>query len=1130
MRAAVVLAREDRPGAQRLVAYVVGAHAPTEAHAPTAGEARRGPQPGALSPVPADLRAFLAARLPEYMVPSAFVVLEALPLTPNGKVDRQALPVPDFTRADGQEAIIAPRTPAEELVANMWADVLDVERVGIYDNFFELGGHSLLATQIISQIREILHVDLPLRSLFEAPTVAELTARIETAQRSASYLASMPIVPVAHDQPLPLSFAQERLWILDQLEPGSTTYNIPASFRLTGSLDMPALEQSLSEIVRRHAALRTRFTATDGVAAQVIDPATKTGLILRDLSALPPDRRPAEAQRWMLEEHRQPIDLAHGPLLRCTLIRLSDEDHMLLVTMHHIVSDGWSISVFVRELSALYTALTTDQPSPLPELPVQYADYALWQRQWLQGEVLEQQLGYWRQRLDGAQPVLELPTDWPRPPVRTFEGGQQIAELPAELSDALRALSRAVGATLFMTLLAAFKLLLARLAGQSDILVGTPIAGRTRRETESLVGFFLNTLVLRTDLAGDPSFRALLARVRETTLDAYAHQDLPFEQLLDDLHTERNVSHTPLFQVFFNMLNLPPMRLDLPGLTAEPLTAPEVGAKFDLTLYAQDQPGAPIALSLVYNAQLFRPARIQELLAQFAHLLAQIVAQPDQPIGTYTLVTPRALPLLPDPTLPLDATWHGAVHTLVAQQAQQHPDRIALVDPHDTWSYAELDARANQLAHVLLAHGVQPDDVVALYSARSAALVCAILGVLKAGAAYTILDPAYPPARLIDYVQLAQPRAFVQLEAAGAVPDALEACLATQAYACRLVLPQALRTAPPALLAAAPPSDPQVAVGPDHAAIIGFTSGSTGTPKGIVARHGPLTHFLPFLQRTFGLHQTDRYSMISGLAHDPLQRDMFTPLCLGATVCVPEPETIVTPGRLAAWMRQQGITIAHLTPALGQLLTETGAEAATGEPPLATLRYAFIVGDVLTLRDVARIRALAPQVQCINFYGSTETQRAVGYYRIPPEEERPPTGLDLRAKEILPLGRGMDDVQVLVLTARQQLAGIGEVGEIYMRSPHLARGYLGDGRLTQERFLPNPFTEAAGDRLYRTGDLGRYRPDGTVEFVGRADQQVKIRGFRIELGEIEAVLGQHASVREAVVIAREDTPGNKRLV
>ncbi|HEY0601529.1 MAG TPA: amino acid adenylation domain-containing protein, partial [Herpetosiphonaceae bacterium] len=1107
----VVVVREDEPGDKRLVGYLA-------------------PREGMDEPSSAELRQLLGSQLPEYMVPAAFVTLPALPKTPSGKIDRKALPVPEL-QSEIDAAFVAPTTPIEELLAQIWADVLGVERLGTRSNFFDLGGHSLLGTQIVSRIRESFGVELPLRVIFEAPTVVELAARIEAARGATSIQQAPPIQPVEWSGPLPLSFAQQRLWLLDQFEPNTATYNIPAAVRLRGTLDLAALERTLTTIIERQTSLRTTFKSVDGQSVQVIGPVPFLPLPLIDLRSLPETMREAEAQRMTGEEALRPFDLQYGPLCRFTVLRLDDHDHMLLVTMHHIISDGWSISVFVRELTALYSAFVNNRESPLADLPVQYTDYAIWQRQWLQGEILDQQLGYWRQRLAGAPPVLELPTDWPRPAVRTVDGASIHVSLPADLSSQLRALSRREGTTLFMTLLAAFKVLLARSASQDDIVVGTPIAGRNRAETENLIGFFLNTLVLRTDTGGDPSFKELLGRVRETTLDAYAHQDVPFEKLLDELHPERDLSYTPLFQVFFNMLNLPDMRVELPNLTAETLASAEIGSKFDLTLYAQEQ-SETIELTLVYNANLFRESRMQELSAQFELLLAQIAATPTASIHSYSLVTPSAQPLLPSPAEPLDATWYGAVHTMFAQQAERGPDRVALIDPLGSWSYAELNARANQIAHSLIDGGIQPEDVVAIYSYRSAALVCAILGVLKAGAAYTILDPAYPTSRLIDYLQVAQPRGWIQLESAGDVPEALAEFMDAQRYCCRLTLPYALQTTAHAELDAQPATNPEVEIGPDNAAIIGFTSGSTGKPKGIVARHGPLTHFLPWLQQTFGLSENDRYSMISGLAHDPLQRDMFTPLCSGATVCVPQPEDIVTPGRLAQWMQQHAITIAHLTPALGQLLTETAAEKENGDHQIPSLRYAFIVGDVLTMRDVARIRSLAPGVTCVNFYGSTETQRAVGYYLIPTSDDRPQTATSeqVRAKEILPLGRGMKDVQVLVLTAGQQIAGIGEVGEIYMRSPHLARGYIGDEQLTRERFLSNPFTSIAGDRLYRTGDLGRYRPDGNVEFVGRADHQVKIRGFRIELGEIEAVLGQHESVREAVVIAREDTPGNKRLV
>jgi amino acid adenylation domain-containing protein len=744
----------------------------------------------------------------------------------------------------------------------------------------------------------------------------------------------------------------------------------------------------------------------------------------------------------------------------------------------------------------------------------------------MKGEALEAQLAYWRAKLDGI-PMLEMPTDKPRPAMQSFRGSKQMMVLDRELSGRLTTLSQRKRVTLFMTLLAAFKVLLSRYAAQSDIVVGTPTANRNRYKIERLIGFFLNTLVLRTDLSGDPAFSELLGRVREVTLGAYAHQDVPFEKLLEELQPERDLSRTPLFQVFFNMLNFPLDNFELPGLKVETLLSLEAWSKFDLTLYVEER-DERISLTLVYNADLFGAARMNEMLGQYKHLLSQIVEEPDEKISHYSLLTPAAAALLPNPAEELSPKWEGAVHTIFSAQARRAPDQLAVVYRREALTYRELDLESNRLANYLTASGVLAGDVVAIYGHRSTSLVLALLGILKAGAAFVILDPAYPAAHQIDCLNLARPRAWLQLEAAGELPEALADFVRT--LSCRLVLPDRARAVEHQRLSSYSPEDSGIDIGPDDLAYIAFTSGTTGRPKGIQGRHGPLTHFVPWLEEMFDLKASDRYSMLSGLSHDPLHRDIFTPLTLGATICIPDQAEMVIPGRLAQWMRREQVSIAHLTPAMAQLLTSTTDDS---DCTLSLLRYAFLVGDVLTVSDVKRLRKLAPSLTCVNYYGTTETQRAVGYFIV---RNEPDPSLAEKVewadpqKEVLPLGRGIKDVQLLVLNDAQQLAGCSEVGEVYVRSPHLAKGYLGDEALTQERFIQNPFTESAGDRLYKTGDLGRYLPDGNVEPLGRADFQVKVRGFRVELKEIEAVLAAHEAVRAAVVLYREDAPGDKRLV
>ncbi|WP_420127105.1 non-ribosomal peptide synthase/polyketide synthase [Longimicrobium sp.] len=1085
-----VLAREDGTGDRRLVAYVVGG---AEADA---------------------LREQLRRSLPEYMVPTAFVPLDALPLTPNGKLDRKALPAPDL--APPEASYIAPRTPSEEMLAGVWGEMLGRERVGAEDSFFELGGHSLLATRVAARVREVLGVDLPLRSVFERPLLSQLAAEIDRL-RGTGAVGADAIVPAAREGDLPVTFAQERLWFVDALDPGSPAYAIPFSYRIAGALDDDALRRALAELVRRHEPLRTTLPSVDGVPVQrIAAPPADFDLTVADLRHLPEDERPAEAGRLAAEASQHRFDLAAGPLFRASLVRVADDEHQLLLNLHHAIGDGWALGVLLEELSTLYGAFSRGEPSPLAQPALQYADYAVWQREQLSGAALERQVEFWRQALDGAPALLELPTDRPRPPVETHRGAVEHLVVSSGLTADVQALARREGATLFMVLLAALDVVLGRLAGQEDVVIGTPIAGRTRAETDRMVGLFLNSLALRTDLSGDPSFRELLGRVRETTLAAYAHQELPFERVREEVRPERSLAHAPVFQVMLNLLNFQGGAFRGEGLeVAGAGPGGEVSSKFDLTLYVGER-GGEIFVNLVYAADLYDAPRMRVLLAQLEGVLRQAAAAPETRVGALSLTTEAAHGVLPDPAEPLDESWRGAVHEVFAARAMETPDALAVEDPRERWTYAELDAATDRLARALADAGVGVGDVVAITGHRSAALVRALLGTMKSGAAFLVLDPSYPSARLGDYVRIARPAAHLHLAAAADLPGEVAALLA-ETIRTRIVLhPRGDAAAEEVDGIAASTSPVAVEVGPDTLAYLSFTSGTTGTPKAVMGRHSALTHFTPWLASSFGLGAGDRFSLLSGLAHDPLHRDVFTPLQLGAAVVAPLPDETGTPGYLARWMREAGVTVAHLTPAMGQLL----ADAAEGER-IDSLRRAFFVGDVLRRADVQRLVALAPNLRVFNYYGSTETQRAVSYHVVDPDAEQ---------KEIIPLGRGIPGVQLLVRNAAGERAGIGEVGEIWMRSPHLAAGYLNDPVLSAERFLVNPWTGAPRDRLYRTGDLGRYRPDGEVEPMGRADQQVKVRGFRVELGEVESALASHPAIKEAAVLAREADAGDRRLV
>ncbi|HEV2735462.1 MAG TPA: condensation domain-containing protein, partial [Longimicrobiaceae bacterium] len=725
-REALVMQREDAPGQRQLVAYVV-------------------PADGAGSSVP-ELRAHLHAVLPEHMVPAAFVVLESLPLTPNGKVDRRALPKPEQGGAPGR---VAPRTATEVVLAGIWADVLGVENVWADDNFFELGGHSLLVTRVVSRVRKALGVKVPLRTLFDVRTVSALARRIDDL-RSDGSPAAPPVRRVPRDGPLPLSFAQQRLWVTDRLEPGSAAYNMPHALRMRGDLDAAALRASIGELVRRHESLRTVFEERGGVPVQVVRPAAQTALPAMDLHGLPEAARAREVRRLAQEEALRPFDLARGPLLRSTLLRLGDRDHVLLFTLHHVVSDGWSMEVLVREVSALYAAFSRGEPSPLPELPVQYADFAVWQREWLTGETLAEQIGWWRERLAGAPPLLEVPTDRPRSAWQSPRAARHGFALSAELSRRLRALSRAEGATLFMTMLAAWQALLGRWSGQDDVVVGTPIAGRTTRETEGLIGFFVNMLALRAELGGETTWAGLLGRVREEALGAYAHQELPFERLVEELNVERSLAHSPVFQAVFT-LDRPGERaelLRLGGLALEPFGSGEGIAKCDLDLVVADDTES-LAGSLVYRAALYEPETMARMAGHLEAMLEAMTADPRARLSEVPLLRGAERARVLEAWNATAADFPRAcIHEMFAAQAARTPDAPAVLFADQALTYAELQCRAGRLANHLRRLGVGPEARVGICLERSAETVVAILGVLQAGGAYLPLDPAYPPERL----------------------------------------------------------------------------------------------------------------------------------------------------------------------------------------------------------------------------------------------------------------------------------------------------------------------------------------------------------------------------------------------
>jgi amino acid adenylation domain-containing protein/non-ribosomal peptide synthase protein (TIGR01720 family) len=1097
VREAAVVARAPRGAAssaeRRLVAYVV-------------------PHPGA-SPAPAELADFLRRRLPEPMVPGLFVQLAELPLTPSGKVERRSLPDADAATALAASSYVAPRTPVEELVAGIWAEVLGRDRIGIHDSFFSVGGHSLLATRVAARLRGALGIDLPLRLLFESPDLAALAAAVESELRAAAGAPAPPLARVPRDRRLPLSFAQQRLWFLEQLDPGSPAYNTPAPVVVEGRLDYAVLRRSLDEVARRQEALRTGFASVDGVPEQRLAP-PRPGLLplpVVDLAALPPPSREAAARALARWEARLPFDLAVPPLARTTLLRLAPERHLFLLTIHHIVSDGWSIAVMLSEVLALSSALAQGrgpEAAGLPELTIQYADYAVWQRGWLAGEALDRQLAYWREQLKGAPPASELPADRPRPAMPTYRGARLLQRLPAALSDAVRALARRQGATLFMTLEAGLALLLHRHSQQQDLVLGTSIAGRTRVELEPLVGFFVNTLALRSDLSGDPDGATLLARARETALGAYAHQDLPFEQLVDEIEPRRDLSRNPLFQVFFVLQTVPAPR-PAPGsaLTIHSIEAGEGVSKFDLTLAVHDE-GPELALTWEHSTDLFDAATIRRLQEHLAALLGGLAARPERPVGELPLLgAAQRAQLLWEWNQPVAAAAAAAaplpLHRLFEAQAARRPLATAVVHDVDALTYGELNGRANRLARRLRGMGVGPGSRVGLCVERSLDMVVGLLAILKAGGAYLPLDPTYPPERL----------AFMLADAGAAL------VLAQERLRGRLPASAAI----PVLLVNGGPGDEDTAnlpggAGPDDAAYVIYTSGSTGVPKGVEVTHANVARLFAATREWFDFGPDDVWTLFHSYAFDFSVWEIWGALLAGGQLVVVPYEVSRAPEAFLTLLATERVTVLNQTPSAFRQLAQ--AAGAGGAAPELALRWVIFGGEALDPRLlgpwIARYGDAAPRL--VNMYGITETTVHVTYARLRAADLAAAGGGSV-------IGRPIPDLSVHLLDRRLHLLPPGAPGEIYVGGAGVARGYLGRPELTAERFLPDPWSALPGSRLYRTGDLARRLPDGGLEYLGRIDSQVKIRGFRIELGEIEAALDSHPAVAAALVEARRDPAG-----
>ncbi|MBL1100668.1 non-ribosomal peptide synthase/polyketide synthase [Streptomyces coffeae] len=1053
-----VVAREDRPGAKRLVAYVVAADG-----APVDGE---------------HLRTHAADRLPDYMVPSAVVPLAALPLSRNGKVDRTALPAP----APAAERALSrpPRGAAERLTAALWAEVLGVEQVGAEDNFFALGGDSILSIRLTSRLREAFGRELSPRMVFTHPTVAALAAALGAPEgRTGPRLT--PIAPVSRDAELPLSYAQQRLWFLDSFEPDSTEYITPLALRMRGDLDVEALSRALTALVARHESLRTTFDTVDGRGVQIVRPPAEIRLTPTDLSELSAGEREAELAELLGYERARPFDLRRGPLLRTALIRMDARDHVLGLTLHHIITDGWSTGVLTGDLRELYRAELSGGTPDLSPLPVGYADYAAWQRAELSGPHAEEQLAYWKHQLAGVPP-LELPTDRPRPAVQTRNGATVEFTLPADMAGRLKDRGRSRGTTLFMTLVAASQILLSRLSGRRDIAVGTVTSGRDRTEVERLIGFFVNTLVLRSSVDPRRGFTDFLAEVRGTVLDAFAHQSVPFERVVDEVQPARDTSRTPLFQAMVVLQNIPAPAMELPGLVLEDVELDVRTASFDLTLeFAEGGDGALRGL-IGYNTDLFDASTAERLGGALKALLTAIAEDPDRPVGALPLTTPEELRRT---LVEWNATGRpvapATLPELFARQVAAAPDATAVRHPAGELSYATLDMAANRLARRLAGRGAGPERLVALVLPRSVEMVVAQLAVVKAGGAFLPVDPAYPEERKAFMLKDAGPAVVVDDPASVWVDEGPEG----------------------------PPEAAELV--PDHPAYVIYTSGSTGVPKGVVVSHAGLANFSAACTAQYDVRAGDRVLQFASPSFDASVLELCAALTSGATLVVAD-EGPLLGERLAEVLHQERITHALIPPA---------ALATVPRTELPRLRTLIVGGDTC---PAALVDRWAPGRRMINSYGPTEATVVSTW-------SEPLTA----GSAAPPIGRPIPGSRAYVLDESLRPVPVGVAGELYVAGPGLARGYPGRAGLTAARFLADPFGPAGG-RMYRTGDVVRWDTDGTLRFLGRADDQVKVRGFRIEPGEVEAALRRSPEVRDAVVAVRDTAPapeppsGLKRLV
>jgi amino acid adenylation domain-containing protein/non-ribosomal peptide synthase protein (TIGR01720 family) len=1082
------------------------------------------------------IKDFLSDHLPEYMVPAQFKALENLPLTPNGKINKKALQKLDFNFEDARKEFKAPSTTTEEIMARVFCEVLHVDKISVLDNFFDLGGHSLLATQVTSRVRDKLEVEIPLRFLFEAPTVESISVKIDTEKLQSQAVALPPITKLEKGDNLKLSFSQQRLWFLDQMDPGNASYNIPVAFKAHGKLDIEAFTKTIVEVIRRQESLRTSIITENGQPKLGIATDVEAPIFIEDISSDPKNDLGDTIQKRVFEEARFSFKLDQAPLFRVVILLVSESQSIILVNMHHIISDGWSVNIIFYEISQIYASYTQGSKPTLPDLNFQYADYASWQQSWLQGNVLEEHLSYWRTKLSGAPALLNLPTDRPRQAVQTVNGAHIGFELPQELAAKLNTLSRKEGVTLFMVVMAAFKVLLSRYAGQNDISIGTPIANRTRSEIENIVGFFVNTLVMRTQINPSASFLSLVKDVRKTAFEAYAHQDLPFEKIVDAVDPARDTSYSPLFQVMFTMQNNPQKEVQTADVTLEALEIENNISKFDLSLSLAEE-GKNISGAMEFNTDLFDRSTIERMITYFKGLLISLVEHPEIPLSKIWLITDdeethllKSLNNFSD-----EQTFKTNIKEIFEKQAAQFPDAVALewmdTESEDSkndqeesnnipnapgkivskqamqLTYAELNARANQLAHTLRDQGIQNDDLVGLYFERSPEMIISILAVIKSGAAYVPIDPAYPQER-VDYMiedsgmKVLLTHAPVILNGAQQSeesPEKVDGILRSVNFTQNDIK---------VIFIDAPESfsqngtNPKVTIDPDNLVYMIYTSGSTGKPKGTLITHAGLTHYLNWAYEAYPLNEGRGSLVHSTIAFDATVTAVFTPILTGKTITLAATNDDLD-ALANALLHYKNFNTVKITPAHLDLLSQQiPADKAAG------LTKAFVIGgENLVDKQIAFWQKNAPDTALFNEYGPTETVVGCIVYNAKSWE----------GKGSVPIGRSITNSPVYILDEHLQPVPKGIPGELYIGGKGVARGYKNRADLTADKFMPDPFAKEAGARMYKTGDLVCYLNDDQMIFLDRIDSQVKIRGYRIELGEIENVLIQHKNIKEAVV-------------